>query len=145
MGPLCFNREHYRERGPTTSLGPQDGHPTNIYSGPELVLPGTAMCLSCHTNYTAVTRCRVTVRPRTQSVLRALRHLPRPLWLAWMRLFTCFRVMLLFQVKRRASGAPLCDPHLQALLGTCRSFTRMGLRTVKLLVVTPLLSELRIF
>ena len=77
MGPLCFNREHYRERGPTTSLGPQDGHPTNIYSGPELVLPGTAMRLSCHMNYTAVTSCRETVRPRTRSVLRALRLLPR--------------------------------------------------------------------
>ena len=46
------------------------------HSGPELVLPGTAMRLSCHTNYTAVTSCRVTVRPRTRSVLRALRPLP---------------------------------------------------------------------
>jgi hypothetical protein len=35
------------------------------------------MRLSCHTNYTAVTSCRATVRPRTRSVLRALRPLPR--------------------------------------------------------------------
>jgi hypothetical protein len=47
-------------------------------SGPELVLPGTAMRPSCHMNYMGVTSCRVTVRPRTRSVLRALRHLPRP-------------------------------------------------------------------
>lgn len=55
---------------------PQEGHLLSIYTGPELVLPGTAMRPSCHTNYTAVTTCRGTVRPRTPSVLRALRPLP---------------------------------------------------------------------
>lgn len=55
---------------------PQEGHLLSIYTGPELVLPGPAMRPSCHTNYTAVTTCRGTVRSRTLSVLRALRPLP---------------------------------------------------------------------
>lgn len=55
---------------------PQEGHLLSINTGPELVLPGPAMRPSCHMNYTVVTTCRGTVRPRTLSVLRALRPLP---------------------------------------------------------------------
>lgn len=67
-GPLCRLTVSLSGRGPSTLLGPQEGHLLNKSSGPELVLPGTATRPSCHTNYTAVTSCRVTVRPRTRSV-----------------------------------------------------------------------------
>lgn len=76
MGPLCLTMSILGTRAYHAAQPLRKATLQVVMSGPELVLPGTAMRPSCHSNYTDVTTCRGTVRPRTRSVLQALRPLP---------------------------------------------------------------------